>query len=274
MEAVTLGEVEVGASAQRRALEPRESATSGVTRYPTPLPIPFWKRCLDLALVAMAMPVALPVLAISALWVSLTSPGPVFFVQERVGRGGRRFRCFKLRTMHQGCATATHQGHLQRLLQDDRPMQKLDGADPRLVFGARIIRALGIDELPQLWNVIRGEMSVIGPRPCIPYEADQYAPWHRERFRVQPGMTGLWQVRGKNRTTFTQMINLDIDYVRELSLSKDLLIVMATPGAVLRQLACTLAGRRSAARREDYRPSLSNQPTVPMSTAGESGVVG
>lgn len=120
-------------------------------------------------------------------------------------------------------------------------MQKLDTHDPRLIPGARLLRALGIDELPQLINVVRGEMSVVGPRPCIPYEAEQYQAWQRGRFAALPGMTGLWQVRGKNRTTFTRMIELDIEYAKTQSLGLDLMILLATPKAIFDQLANVLA---------------------------------
>ncbi len=219
-------------------------------------------------LVAVA-PVAVPLLAAAALWVMLVSKGRVLFVQERVGAGGRRFNCFKLRTMHQGCATATHEKHLQSLLKEDRPMLKLDHGDPRLIAGARLLRALGIDELPQLINVARGDMSVVGPRPCIPYEAEQYEVWQRERFSVLPGLTGLWQVKGKNRTTFLQMVSLDIEYARKQSLGLDLQILFSTPKAIFQQLVFAIRAKSGKTRRR-----LSSNGTVPMATAGESGVVG
>lgn len=149
-------------------------------------------------------------------------------------------------------------------------MQKLDTHDPRLIPGARLLRALGIDELPQLINVVRGEMSVVGPRPCIPYEAEQYQEWQRGRFAALPGMTGLWQVRGKNRTTFTRMIELDIEYAKTQSLGLDLMILLATPKAIFDQLANVLARKAKASKDS----GLSEGEPVPMTTAGESGVVG
>lgn len=148
-------------------------------------------------------------------------------------------------------------------------MLKLDQGDPRLIPGARFLRALGIDELPQLINVLRGDMSVVGPRPCIPYEAEQYEPWQRQRFAVLPGLTGLWQVKGKNRTTFLQMINLDIEYTRRQSLGLDLYILLATPKAIFQQLLFALRAKSAKSRRR-----LSSTGPVPMATAGESGVVG
>lgn len=238
--------------------------------FPNPIPTPVWKRSLDLLLLLLVLPIAGPVFLMAATWVSLVSHGPLLFVQERVGRGGRRFKCFKLRTMHTGCSTSSHQQHLQQILHSgDKPMQKLDNADPRLLLGAKILRALGIDELPQLFNVLKGDMSVIGPRPCIPYEAQQFQPWQRERFAGLPGMTGLWQVRGKNRTTFLEMIRLDIQYVRSQSLWLDLRILAATPKALLLQLVYATWNRTRS-----RRGRLSPDGSVPIPTPNGSGVVG
>lgn len=271
MEALIFGKKNVECGAPGKASLGEAKGDGDRSRFPEPLEVPAWKRSLDLALVLLTLPITLPFLILFSAWVYLVSPGRLFFIQERVGRGGSRFRCFKLRTMHDGCATAPHQQYLQQLVKDDRPMVKLDTADPRLIPGARILRALGIDELPQLWNVVRGEMSVVGPRPCIPYEADQFALWQRERFRVLPGMTGLWQVRGKNRTTFTQMIRLDIDYVRNQSLWLDARILLGTPAAVLKQLFLALNARRQRSRQAR---NLREDAGAPIATAGESGVVG
>lgn len=238
--------------------------------YPEPLPVPGWKRAMDLALLLVILPLAGPIILLASLWVALVSSGVVFFVQERVGQGGRRFRCYKLRTMHHGCATWAHERHLQRILSEDKPMAKLDTADSRLIVGARILRALGIDELPQLLNVLRGEMSIVGPRPCIPYEADHYLPWQKQRFATLPGMTGLWQVRGKNRTTFSQMIQYDLEYGRRLSPWFDLRILLATPKAVLAQLYYVLKSRLSPAPTK----ASSDAEPMPIPSAGGSGVAG
>lgn len=208
-------------------------------------PIPAWKRVLDLGLIGLTLPLTALVAATVAAIIWTTSRGPIFFSQERIGFGGRRFRCFKFRTMHHGCQTATHQQHLQQLLTDDKPMQKLDHEDPRLIPGARIIRAMGLDEVAQLWNVLRGDMSIVGPRPCIPYELEQYQPWQMERFATLPGLTGWWQVRGKNRTTFTQMTQLDIEYVRNQSLWMDIKILFLTPKTLVNQLLHSRRARRA-----------------------------
>lgn len=238
-------------------------------RFPNPIPVPKWKRTLDMALLALSAPIALPVVGLAALWVSMVSPGKLFFVQERVGQAGRRFRCFKLRTMHENCPTTVHQQLMNNLLQQDQPMVKLDHVDPRLIPGAKVLRALGVDELPQLWNVVQGEMSFVGPRPCVPYELEQYLPTQLERFAALPGLTGHWQVKGKNNTTFSQMIQLDIEYTRQQSLFRDVWILLATPKTLLSQIFGVF-------RKFHKKPSAtttsnsSKASKLPMITAGGS----
>jgi lipopolysaccharide/colanic/teichoic acid biosynthesis glycosyltransferase len=141
----------------------------------------------------------------------------------------------KLRSMHVDADTGTHDQHLTTLLEADVPMKKMDGDDKRLIFGAKLLRASGLDELPQLINVLRGEMSLVGPRPCTIHEFEKYKDWQRERFNALPGLTGLWQVSGKNRTTFTKMIELDIHYVRTQCVWLDLGIMFKTFPALLGQ---------------------------------------
>lgn len=220
--------------------------------------LPAWKRAIDIAF-CLAV---LPVLALGTLTVGLLtmlfSPGPIFFKQERVGYRGRRFMIFKFRTMHMAAETASHSSHLKELIRSGAPMQKLDGrGDRRLVPGGWLLRASGLDELPQIINVLRGEMSVVGPRPCIPYEYEQYSPLHRGRFACAPGLTGLWQVSGKNRTTFEEMVQLDIDYAKRQSPALDLRIIAMTVPAVCGQVA-DLSRAKFATRigklREQPRP--------------------
>ena len=159
----------------------------------------------------------------------LTSPGPILFRQERVGYRGERFRLFKFRTMHVGANVAAHQTHFSELIKSNVPMQKLDApGDSRLVRGAWLLRASGLDELPQIINILRGEMSVVGPRPCIPYEYEDYTPDQRRRLSSVPGLTGLWQVSGKNRLSFAEMVALDIRYAERLNLALDLKIMFLT----------------------------------------------
>jgi len=200
--------------------------------------LPRWKRGLDIILIIMALPLALPLAIAIGLIIRLVSAGPVLFQQQRVGFHGTRFMCLKFRTMHCGAETATHQGHLKDLMKSDAPMVKMDAkGDKRIIPFGKVLRASGLDELPQLINVVKGEMSLVGPRPCLPYEAEQYLPWQQERFNAVPGLTGLWQVNGKNRTTFTKMIQLDIEYSKTKSLPLDLMIIVKTVPALLVQVA-------------------------------------
>ena len=182
-----------------------------------------WKRALDALLILLALPFVVPLALLVALLIRSGSRGPVLFKQERVGFRGRRFMCFKFRTMFVDADTATHQGHLLELMKSNTPMQKMDSeGDHRIIPIGMWLRASGLDELPQLINVLRGEMSLVGPRPCLPYEYDHYLPWQKERFQTAPGLTGLWQVSGKNKTTFVEMVVLDIMYAKHKTLWWDL----------------------------------------------------
>lgn len=202
-----------------------------------PIWIPRWKRILDVVITLLALPLAVPLGALIAGLIRMVSKGPVLFKQERVGYLGQRFMCFKFRTMFVGADAAMHQGHLHQLIDSNRPMTKMDShGDPRIIPFGRLLRSSGLDELPQLINVLRGEMSLVGPRPCMPYEYDRYLPWQRERFSTLPGLTGLWQVSGKNRTTFVEMILLDIKYAREKAVWQDLAILLRTIPALIVQV--------------------------------------
>ncbi len=199
--------------------------------------VPAWKRVLDLGLILLTLPLSLVMGLLIALFIRVVSPGPVLFCQERVGYRGRRFRCFKFRSMKVDADTGSHRNHFTELMRSDVPMIKLDtNGDERLIPLASLLRASGLDELPQLINVARGEMSLVGPRPCIPYEYEHYQPWHKRRFEAVPGLTGLWQVSGKNRTTFNEMIQLDIFYAENASFWLDLLIIFKTPPALVSQM--------------------------------------
>lgn len=199
--------------------------------------IPAWKRVLDCALVLLAMPLLVPLVIVIAFIIRRNSPGPALFQQKRIGFRGEAFMCLKFRTMHCGAETVSHQGHLQQLINSDAPMTKLDAnGDSRIIPFGKFLRTAGLDELPQLINVLRGEMSLVGPRPCVAYEVEKYLPWQRERFNAAPGLTGLWQVSGKNRTTFTRMMELDIEYTRRKNLWLDLKIIFMTIPALLVQM--------------------------------------
>jgi len=195
------------------------------------------KRALDILLILLALPFLIPLALFIALLIRSVSTGPVLFRQQRVGYLGRRFMCFKFRTMFIDADTTMHQGHLHHLMNSNTPMVKMDSrGDPRIIPFGLFLRASGLDELPQLINVLRGEMSLVGPRPCLPYEYDKYLPWQKERFGTVPGLTGLWQVSGKNKTTFVEMIQLDIKYAKNKTLWWDLEIILMTIPALIIQM--------------------------------------
>lgn len=198
--------------------------------------IPRWKRALDITGVVVSSIVWAPLGLATAAFIKAVSPGPVFFKQERVGYMGKRFSCLKFRTMHVGADQGVHQKYLNEIIASNQPTQKLDGRDARLIPGGSWIRSLGLDELPQLINVLHGDMSLVGPRPCVPYEYKLFKPHHCRRCETLPGLTGLWQVSGKNRTTFETMMDLDVAYVDRKSLLLDFKILLYTIPAVLVQV--------------------------------------
>jgi lipopolysaccharide/colanic/teichoic acid biosynthesis glycosyltransferase len=206
-----------------------------------------WKRTLDAWLILLALPFLIPLALLVALLIRSGSRGPVLFRQERVGYRGRRFTCFKFRTMFVDASTSTHQGHLHQLMNSNAPMMKMDSrGDARIIPFGLLLRTSGLDELPQLINVLRGEMSLVGPRPCLPYEYDNHLPWQKERFETLPGLTGLWQVSGKNKTTFVEMIHLDIKYAKNQTLRWDLKIILMTIPALIIQMLETRQARKSS----------------------------
>lgn len=161
--------------------------------------------------------------------IRLNSSGPIFYRQERVGYQRKRFMIFKFRTMHVNAETRTHEDYFASLMRSEVPMTKLDAAgDSRLIPGARFLRASGLDELPQIFNVVVGDMSLVGPRPCLPSEFNRYEPWQQKRVNAPPGLTGHWQVNGKNRTTFNQMVFMDLFYIDKMSFWRDLGIIFKT----------------------------------------------
>jgi len=174
--------------------------------------------------------------AVIALAIKICSRGPVLFCQERIGLFGQSFRCFKFRTMKPNVETQSHEAHLAKLMSSGVPLTKLDAAnDNRVIPIGWFLRATGLDELPQLINVLRGEMSIVGPRPCVSYEFEKFSQQDRQRCNAVPGLTGLWQVSGKNHTTFQRMIELDIAYGRNMSLRRDVGILFRTVFVVLEQ---------------------------------------
>src|SRR5437762_12902199 len=199
--------------------------------------VPGWKSALDITCILLLLPIWLPLMILLMLVTRLASPGPIFYRQERVGLGGRHFFIWKFRTMKLSTETQTHEHYFEELMRIDCPMTKLDAyGDPRLAPFGRILRASGLDELPQIFNVLRGEMSLVGPRPCTPNEFAHYEPWQRERVNGLPGLTGYWQVNGKNKTTFNEMIAMDLFYLENVSILLDLKIMLKTGAVIAGQL--------------------------------------
>ena len=207
---------------------------------------PNWKRAMDIVISAAALLILSPLLAAIAMTIALVSPGPVFLKQKRIGYQGRSFSIWKFRTMRIDADTAMHQEHFKTLMTVEAPLTKLDmKGDPRIIPLGNIIRRCYLDELPQLINVLRGDMSLVGPRPCMGYSVSQYRVWQRMRCDALPGMTGLWQVSGKNKTTFKEMIRLDISYVRHRSLGLDVRIILKTFPAILSELMDAVSNRKT-----------------------------
>ena len=209
--------------------------------------IPRWKRAVDIIFISLTFPFWMTAMALVSVWTLLASPGPLLYRQERIGYRGRRFTLLKFRTMKLNVGTQVHEGYFERLMQADCPMTKLDWNDVRLIRGGRILRAIGLDELPQIFNVIQGEMSLVGPRPCTPHEFQRYQPAQRQRIDAPPGLTGYWQVNGKNRTTFSEMIAMDIFYAKNMSIRMDLAIMLRTAPAIATQVLDSLT-RKAGAR--------------------------
>jgi len=220
-----------------RAVRPLETG-----RTAAPSVFPRWKYRFDLAFIVLTLPFWLPLMLCLGLLIFCLDPGPILFRQQRIGYRGKPFTCLKFRTMKTGAEPGAHEALLDRLIGAEAPMTKLDNlGDPRLIPLARILRASGLDELPQLFNVLRGEMSLVGPRPCTPFEYERYTPAQRGRSNVPPGLTGYWQVNGKNTTTFAQMIEMDLHYANHFSPWMDLSILFRTIPALLAQVSALQA---------------------------------
>ena len=196
------------------------------------------KRLFDAALAALILLALLPILAFCAFVVRRSSPGPILFRQRRVGAQGREFTCLKFRTMRADADPALHRAYAAEFITGqaarrggDAPVYKLVG-DPRITPAGHWLRRTSLDELPQLWNLLRGEMSLVGPRPPIPYEVACYRPEHLRRLAAKPGITGLWQVSGRSSTTFEEMVALDLAYIESASFLFDLRILFRTIPAV------------------------------------------
>ncbi|MBV9211475.1 MAG: sugar transferase, partial [Acidobacteria bacterium] len=200
------------------------------------------KRAFDILIATLALALLSPFWLVVALLIKLDSKGPVFYKQERVGMDGRLFLFYKFRTMTAGADDASHRDYLKQYIAGEagtnlgdkqKPVYKLHN-DARVTRLGRVLRRLSLDELPQLLNVLRGDMSIVGPRPPIPYEVEAYELWHRKRLDMKPGLTGLWQVSGRNRLPFEEMVRLDLFYIENWSLLLDLKIILRTLPVMLR----------------------------------------
>jgi lipopolysaccharide/colanic/teichoic acid biosynthesis glycosyltransferase len=198
------------------------------------------KRAVDIVAATLLLLIFSPAWLLCSVLIKATSAGPVLFRQQRLGVGGSTFTMLKFRTMANGSSDSVHRDFVTRYILGDarlapdagRTSYKLNG-DHRVTKVGRFLRKLSLDEVPQLINVLRGDMSLVGPRPPLPYEVDHYQPWQRERMSVRPGITGLWQVSGRNRLTHAEMCQLDIRYIRHWSLGQDLAIMVRTPWVML-----------------------------------------
>jgi lipopolysaccharide/colanic/teichoic acid biosynthesis glycosyltransferase len=226
------GEDETSPEAPRE--QPRRLSDTGQVVYALESlfarPLPLWKRTLDICGAGLGLLLLAPLLGAVALAVHYTSSGPVFFVQQRSGLGGKRFAMYKFRTMV--ADAEARKTELMALNEQDGPAFKLT-RDPRVTPLGRILRKLSIDELPQLWNVLRGDMSLVGPRPLPCRESAGCAPWQRRRLDVTPGLTCIWQVRGRSAVSFDEWARMDLRYIRHRTLPHDLRLIAATVPAVL-----------------------------------------
>lgn len=211
-----------------------------VSRKRLPLVI---KRAIDIVGSGALLLALSPFLGMIMAMIKLTSKGPVIYKQDRLGQFGARFKCLKFRTMYTNNDPKIHQEYVQQFIAGKDGLDKSEGAgkpvyklvkDPRITSVGGFLRKTSLDELPQFWNVLRGDMSLVGPRPPVPYEFEVYDIWHRRRvLEVKPGVTGLWQVSGRSRTRFDEMVRLDLRYCRTWSIWLDVKILLATPKAVM-----------------------------------------
>lgn len=245
-----------------------ESQNDGIGKASAP---PTWKRASDIVLVLLILPFVAFFALIVYCWIRIVSPGNVLFRQTRIGRGGKPFTIYKFRSMNLQALSQVHEAHVEHLIKSNLPMTKLDlVGDSRLIMGGCLIRTSGLDELPQLVNVLRGEMSLVGPRPCLPKEYELYDESQRHRFSIQPGLTGQWQVNRTNCTTFREMVKIDDDYVNRYSPWLDLQIMLKTPLVLLNQMKICVrskfhVGHVRSSGLNTSRPTSAPMFALPMS---------
>lgn len=188
------------------------------------------KRVIDVVICGVGLVLLSPLLALIALWVKIDSQGPVLFKQLRIGRHQKPFYCLKFRSMTVDAEARRRE--LEHLNEVDGPVFKIRD-DPRVTRAGRILRKLSLDEFPQLWNVMTGEMTLVGPRPPLPAEVEKYEPWMLQRLEVTPGITCFWQISGRSNVTFDEWMRMDLDYIRQCSIMTDIKILVRTIPAVL-----------------------------------------
>lgn len=206
------------------------------------------KRAVDIVVALGLLALLVPMVLLLAFLIRLDSPGPVIFVQERMGydwrtRALRSFRCYKFRSMFANCDQTPHQRHIRAWVHGDLDHSGLGLVklvdDPRVTRAGHWLRKTSLDELPQLWNVLRGDMTMVGPRPVPLYEVEEYNQWHMQRLLATPGITGIWQVSGRGTATLSEMVRMDLEYIAHQSLWLDLKILLLTIPAVLRGRGAT-----------------------------------
>jgi lipopolysaccharide/colanic/teichoic acid biosynthesis glycosyltransferase len=221
-------------SAARTVARETVHAQTGVMPFDTPAPqgfyLRFGKRAIDILGSGVALLLLLPIIAVLAVIVKLTSRGPVFYRSTRIGRGGRPFTFYKLRSMVKDADLKRQT--IAHMNEADGPVFKIQ-RDPRITGIGRFMRSTSLDEVPQFWNILKGDMSLVGPRPPIPQEVAQYEPWQLRRLDVLPGLTCLWQISGRSRIGFQEWMRLDLEYIRHQSFQMDLKILLRTIPAVL-----------------------------------------
>jgi len=188
------------------------------------------KRVMDIVICGVGLVLLSPLLALIALWVKLDSQGPVLFKQLRIGRHQKPFYCLKFRSMTVDAEARRRE--LEHLNEVDGPVFKIRD-DPRVTRAGKVLRKLSLDEFPQLWNVMTGEMTLVGPRPPLPVEVEKYEPWMLQRLEVTPGITCFWQASGRSNVTFEEWMRMDLDYIRQCSVLTDIKILVRTIPAVL-----------------------------------------
>ncbi|HZD60060.1 MAG TPA: sugar transferase [Anaerolineae bacterium] len=194
----------------------------------------FLKRAIDFIGSAVGLVLLSPLFLVIAILIRIDSPGPAIFAQRRIGKGGKEFTFYKFRSMYQDCDNRLHQEYMAKLINSgDEDLKGKAGCfkiedDPRVTRVGRILRKSSLDELPQLINVFKGDMSLVGPRPALPYEVKMYEPWHARRLSAIPGITGLWQVGGRSEKNFKEMVELDLKYIDNWSVWLDMKILLKT----------------------------------------------